>query len=147
MASISASGATVNLTTQNTSNTAGSHARHFIDVAGSSSGDAYTEYHVAGVSGTCVGIDTSDTFKFKISVDSSAIGTNDRLVIDLTGHVGLGGAEVSTTWVKVPAGNTSSSSLNIPHGVAPTAPVNGDMWTTSTGLFVRINGATVGPLS
>jgi len=37
--------------------------------------------------------------------------------------------------------------LNVPHGVAPTTPVNGDMWTTTAGLFVRINGATVGPLT
>jgi hypothetical protein len=37
--------------------------------------------------------------------------------------------------------------LNIPHGVAPTTPVNGDMWTTTAGLYVRINGATVGPLT
>lgn len=39
------------------------------------------------------------------------------------------------------------SSFNLPHGTAPTAPVNGDMWTTTAGLYVRINGATVGPLT
>jgi hypothetical protein len=38
------------------------------------------------------------------------------------------------------------ASLTMPHGVAPTAPVNGDMWTTSAGgFFAYINGATVGP--
>lgn len=42
---------------------------------------------------------------------------------------------------------TSSAKLRLPHGSAPSAPVNGDMWTTSAGLFVRINGVTVGPLS
>lgn len=35
-----------------------------------------------------------------------------------------------------------SSSINIPHGVAPSSPVNGDIWTASTGLFARINGVT-----
>jgi hypothetical protein len=35
--------------------------------------------------------------------------------------------------------------LNLPHGVAPTSPVNGDLWTTTGGLFARINGATIGP--
>lgn len=45
------------------------------------------------------------------------------------------------------AGTTARASLNIPHGVAPTTPVNGDMWTTTAGLFVRINGVTVGPLT
>lgn len=52
-----------------------------------------------------------------------------------------------TTALLTPAGTTGVSSLRIPHGAAPTTPVNGDMWTTTAGLFVRINGATVGPLS
>ena len=45
--------------------------------------------------------------------------------------------------VKVGASTTTRSSLNIPHGSAPTSPVDGDMWTTSAGgLFVRVNGVT-----
>ena len=47
----------------------------------------------------------------------------------------------------LPAGNTTVASLRLPHGVAPTTPIDGDIWTTSAGLFVRINGVTVGPLS
>lgn len=39
------------------------------------------------------------------------------------------------------------ASINLPHGTAPSSPVNGDMWTTTAGLFVRVNGVTVGPLS
>jgi hypothetical protein len=35
----------------------------------------------------------------------------------------------------------------VPHGTAPTSPVDGDVWTTTAGLYVRINGVTVGPLS
>jgi len=45
-----------------------------------------------------------------------------------------------------PAGTSSGAPLNIPQGGAPSAPVNGDIWTTSAGIFIRINGATVGPL-
>lgn len=45
------------------------------------------------------------------------------------------------------ASGTSKSGFRLPHGTAPTSPVDGDMWTTTAGLFVRINGATVGPLS
>lgn len=64
------------------------------------------------------------------------------------GQAGFGGAGVSaTTVLNLLAGTTALSSLRIPHGAAPTAPVNGDMWTTTAGLFVRINGATVGPLT
>lgn len=44
------------------------------------------------------------------------------------------------------ATGTGAASANIPHGTAPTAPDNGDIWTTTAGLFIRINGSTVGPL-
>lgn len=40
-----------------------------------------------------------------------------------------------------------TAGLRVPHGTAPAAPVDGDVWTTTAGLFVRINGVTVGPLS
>jgi hypothetical protein len=44
-----------------------------------------------------------------------------------------------------PAATTSAASIRLPHGTAPTVPTNGDMWTTTSGLFARINGSTVGP--
>lgn len=40
------------------------------------------------------------------------------------------------------ASTTVRASLNVPHGTAPTSPVNGDMWTTTAGVFIRINGIT-----
>lgn len=40
------------------------------------------------------------------------------------------------------AGTTGAASLNLPHGDVPSAPVNGDIWTTSAGFYVRINGTT-----
>jgi len=40
---------------------------------------------------------------------------------------------------------TGGASLNIPHGAAPTSPNNGDCWTTTAGLYCRINGASIGP--
>jgi hypothetical protein len=46
-----------------------------------------------------------------------------------------------------PAATTSITSIRLPHGTAPTSPTNGDIWTTTTGIFVRVNGATVGPLA
>lgn len=44
------------------------------------------------------------------------------------------------------APTTSRASLRLPHGTAPTTPTNGDAWTTTAGIFVRVNGSTVGPL-
>lgn len=52
-----------------------------------------------------------------------------------------------TAMIDLPAGTTARASLRLRHGVAPTTPNDGDMWTTTAGLFVRINGATVGPLT
>lgn len=40
------------------------------------------------------------------------------------------------------ASTAGGAGLNIPHGTAPTAPVNGDLWTTTAGMFVRISGTT-----
>jgi hypothetical protein len=37
---------------------------------------------------------------------------------------------------------TANAGLNIAHGVAPTTAVDGDIWTTTTGLFARINNST-----
>lgn len=41
------------------------------------------------------------------------------------------------------ASATGTAGFNLPHGAAPTSPVNGDLWTTTAGLFARINGSTV----
>jgi hypothetical protein len=43
------------------------------------------------------------------------------------------------------ASTTTNAGFNVPHGTAPTSPTNGDVWTTTSGLFYRINGATISP--
>jgi hypothetical protein len=49
--------------------------------------------------------------------------------------------------LQLPPSTTTQVPLVIPHGAPPTAPIpNGAIWTTTAGLFVQINGATVGPL-
>lgn len=40
------------------------------------------------------------------------------------------------------ASTTTNAGFSIPHGTAPSSPVNGDVWSTSSGLFARINSAT-----
>ena len=52
----------------------------------------------------------------------------------------------ATGLVSTPASSTSSAGLRVAHGAAPTTPTNGDIWTTTAGIYVRINGVTVGPL-
>lgn len=63
-----------------------------------------------------------------------------------THYLGTGLVEMDRQ-IALPPSTTTVASLNIPHGSAPSAPVNGDMWTTTAGMFVRINGVTVGPLT
>lgn len=41
------------------------------------------------------------------------------------------------------ASGSGSAGLKLPHGSAPSSPANGDIWTTTAGLFARINGVTV----
>ena len=40
------------------------------------------------------------------------------------------------------ASGSANAGFSIAHGTAPTTPVNGDIWTTSAGIFVRINSVT-----
>lgn len=43
------------------------------------------------------------------------------------------------------ASAAGGAGLNVPHGTAPSAPVNGDFWSTTAGFYGRVNSATVGP--
>src|SRR6185312_9023496 len=52
----------------------------------------------------------------------------------------LGGA------LGIPASSALSATFNIIPGTAPVSPNNGDIWTTSAGIFTQVNGSTVGPL-
>ena len=54
----------------------------------------------------------------------------------------LGTAQTWTAAQAFPASTTSRASIRAPHGSAPTSPVDGDIWTTTAGLFVQINGVT-----
>ena len=61
---------------------------------------------------------------------------------DVLGYTPLnkGGDTMQGTLVTAPAGVTAG--LNIVPGSTPSAPNNGDLWTTTAGLFARINGTT-----
>lgn len=88
------------------------------------------------------GGDTGSDFQLQARTDAG--GSIDT---PLTITRAAGGA---ATWERhniFPAATTSIPSIRLPHGTAPTSPVDGDMWTTTAGLYVRINGTTVGPLS
>lgn len=59
-----------------------------------------------------------------------------------TAQLATTGSVTFTGKVTTPASATGAAGFNLPHGAAPTSPSNGDIWSTTTGLFVRLNGVT-----
>jgi hypothetical protein len=97
-------------------------------------------YILFGVNGTPGSNDMPGSITLATTADGAFTPTT-RLTI------GQNGVSTFTGEVVTPASTTSLAGINLPHGTAPTSPVNGDLWTTTSGLFARINGATVGPYS
>jgi len=64
-----------------------------------------------------------------------------------TSTLAILGANTFTGKQTTVASASGAAGLNLPPGAAPSAPVNGDIWTTTAGIYVQINGGTVGPLS
>jgi len=44
--------------------------------------------------------------------------------------------------IALPASTAGAAPLRVPHGTAPSSPADGDVWTTTAGVFARVNGAT-----
>jgi hypothetical protein len=53
------------------------------------------------------------------------------------------GGDITTSGV-ITTGTVASGqeSLILPHGTAPSSPTNGSLWTTTSGLYARLNGVT-----
>ena len=63
--------------------------------------------------------------------------------VDVRGASAFGGVAISgSTYLNLTACDAGASSLRVAHGTAPTTPVNGDIWTTTAGLFIQIDGVT-----
>lgn len=111
-------------------------------------------------SGVSAGIGTNGTVKLNPVAGTSRIGFIEWLKngvrsgymgfdagSDITLNLETGNFVIAGGSQVLAASTTARAPLRVPHGTAPTSPVDGDIWTTSAGLFVRINGATIGPLS
>jgi hypothetical protein len=79
-------------------------------------------------------------------LSSNGTSTNNAIVVwdGTTGNTARNSlASISNTGkITGIASNTTNAPLNLPHGSAPSSPVNGDIWTTNADLAVRINGTT-----
>lgn len=78
---------------------------------------------------TLVGRATTDTL------------TNKTLTAPTISNPAFSGTATGT--LTVAASASGGAGLRVPHGTAPSSPTNGDMWTTTSGLFARINGNTL----
>jgi hypothetical protein len=107
---------------------------------------------------------TSLTLGNSTAASTINIGTGATLTATTKAiNIGTGGVSGSTTTISIgsnfgttttvngllstAASTATTAGFRIAQGVAPTAPVNGDIWATSVRLFARINGATQGLVS
>jgi hypothetical protein len=115
-------------------------------------------YRTDGGAGTTLYIKESgagDTGWVAVGGSAGITGSGTTGLIPLfTGATAIGDSALteavnditSTKRIVTPASAAARSGFNLPHGAAPTAPVNGDVWTTTSGFFTRTNGATQGPM-
>ena len=83
--------------------------------------------------------DATDTLVGKATTDTL---TNKTLTTPTLTLAGVGIATSASTNLNILGSTTTVSSLRIIPGTAPTSPTNGDVWSTSTGAFIRINNTT-----
>lgn len=98
-------------------------------------GDASDDITLIG----CVDTTPNAASLYSVSYDSGTPpGVNFRMIN--CGGLVKGVYPGLVNRVKVGASAAQGAGLNVPHGAVPTTPVNGDMWTTTLGMFVQING-------
>ena len=119
-------------------------------------GSAWTPTTLGAGTGTITGVTAGNGL--------SGGGTTGTVTLDLSAPVSI--ANGGTSAVTAPAALTAlgalpiaggtmtgkitaiasangGTGLTLPHGTNPLTSVNGDLWTTTTGLFARINGTTI----
>ena len=116
------------------------------------------QFNTAVTDGNIVYAGGSNTLDSSFDI-TAATGTAQNITLDVSGvgNTGdillIGNSDITLSAVNINLGaktffGTSSSSnatVNIAHGTAPSSPVDGDFWSTTTGFYGRVNGTTVGP--
>jgi hypothetical protein len=106
--------------------------------------DANTGTRVAVKTGTATVVGLSVQGFTAQTADLQQWKNSAGTVLASVSSAGLGtfAGVTATALVLTAATATGSAGFRMPHGTAPTTPVDGDLWTTTAGMFVRINGVT-----
>ena len=99
----------------NETNSANQHAILALRVAGTSSGDPYISFDIAGEAGWSLGLDNSDSNKFKIGSGWNSLTSSTKLTIHTNGNVSIGGTS-STYNAKLWVQGTGPNSLHVYYG-------------------------------
>lgn len=147
-----------NINLSNTADTATTATHYFVETAtdgvirpktlANVRTEIVTTASVNAAAATTVGTITSGVWQGS-SISTTYTDAKVTSVNGSTGAItGLATTEspTFTGTVIMPTSVVGGSSFRVPHGSAPTAPTNGDIWTTTAGLYVQVNGVTVGPL-
>jgi hypothetical protein len=114
----------------------------FWRINGATKTAAYTDSNITGSAGSVVASATFNNGGSGVASGTTFDGSTARTISYNT----LGAAPLAsptfTGTVTTAASATGGAGINLPHGAAPTSPVNGDVWTTTTAMLARINGAS-----
>ena len=80
-----------------------------------------------------------------VNTSTTQIATTAFVNAEISNDAVLKAGSTMTGGLVLPAGTTGLVPIRIPHGTAPSSPTDGDIWTTTVGMYARINGNTVGP--
>ena len=141
----SESGSASLISMSNTSNTANSGVNFLAAVAGTSAGDAWSSYSVTGTAAWSVGIDNSDSDKFKIS-NFLSLGTSDCLSITTAGVVEVPLGMAFTGVIAAAADGTITKSVGSGLAIRGIAGSTNDFALINAGGGTAIISNTTGTL-
>jgi hypothetical protein len=109
--------------------------------AGTETGDAHTFMQVLTANGY-VGIAGTANASYALIVNGPA-AVNDKLYVNHLGEYTASHAIIMDNRLETLATAAGLAGFKLPHGTAPSSPVDGDVWTTTAGLYAQINGKTL----
>jgi hypothetical protein len=119
----------------------GANAQVTVSVAGPSAGDPILIYEVNGVMSWIVGVDNSESDKFKIA-SSDASGVQTHLAVTTDGKVGVN-VNDPTAGLHLAASTSSLAPLKFTAGTSLTTPEAGAVEFDGTDLFITKHRTTL----